>query len=156
MKKLISFAILGAFSLCLLGCENMTKQDVGVLGGGAIGGLVGSQFGQGSEGKIAGAMVGTIAGAFIGGAIGHSMDQVDQMRMQKVMEKTPTNTTTKWRNPDTGSTYRVTPTKTYKQKYRGEDRDCRRYVMKAYIDGKEQNVHGKACRMDDGTWKTVS
>ncbi len=150
MKKFIIVAVLAALSLCLIGCDNMKKQDVGVLTGGAIGGLLGSQFGKG-EGRIVGAAVGAVAGGFIGGQIGRSMDKVDQMRMQSVLEKTPSDRTTSWRNPDTRAQYAMTPTKTYYVKRR----PCREYVMKAWINGKRQYVHGRACRMPDGTWKAI-
>jgi len=150
MKKIIMIVVLGAFSLCVVGCDNMSKQDVGVLTGGAIGGLVGSQFGRG-EGRIAAAAIGAVAGGFIGGQIGHNMDKVDKMRMQRVLESTPSNQTTNWRNPDTHNQYEMKPTRTYY--VRGCP--CRQYVMKAWINGKRQYVHGRACRMPDGTWKAV-
>lgn len=151
MKHFITFAALGVLSCCLIGCDNMSKQDVGVLTGGAIGGLLGSQFGKG-QGRIAAAAVGAVAGGFIGGQIGRNMDKVDQMRMQRVLERTPSNRTTSWRNPDNNSQYAMTPTETYYVK----SRPCRRYVMKAWINGKQQYVHGKACRMPNGTWKAVN
>lgn len=150
MKKIMMFAALGAFSFCLAGCDNMKKQDVGVITGGVIGGLVGSQFGRGS-GQVAAAALGAVAGGFIGGQIGHSMDKVDQMRMQQVLEKTPSNRATCWRNPDTNAQYTMTPKKTYYVR----KRPCREYVIKAWINGKQQYVHGRACRMPDGTWKAV-
>ena len=151
MKKFITVAVLGALSLCLVGCENMNKQDVGVLTGSAIGGLLGSQFGSG-DGRIAATVAGAVAGGFIGGQIGHSMDKVDHMKMERVFEKTPTNQTTSWRNPDTRSQYAVTPTKTYYV----NNRPCRQYVVKAWIDGKQRNIHGRACRMPNGKWKAVN
>jgi len=150
MKKIMTVAVLGVLSLCLVGCDNMKKQDVGVLTGGAIGGLLGSQFGKG-EGRIAAAAIGAVAGGFIGGQIGHSMDKVDQMKMQRVLERTPSKRTTSWRNPDTHAQYTMTPTRTYYVK----KRPCREYVMKAWINGKQRYVHGTACRMPNGTWKAV-
>jgi surface antigen len=150
MKKIMTVAILGALSLCLVGCDNMKKQDVGVLTGGAIGGLLGSQFGSGS-GRVAAAAIGAVAGGLIGGQIGRSMDKVDEMRMQQVLERTPSNQATRWRNPDTHAQYTMKPTRTYYVK----GCPCREYVMKAWINGKQRYVHGTACRTPDGTWKTV-
>jgi surface antigen len=150
MKKIMTIALLGALSFCLAGCDNMKKQDVGVLTGGAIGGLVGSQFGKG-EGRIVGAAVGAVAGSLIGGQIGRNMDKVDHMRVERVLEKTPTNQTTSWRNPDTHVQYAVTPTETYYVKRR----PCRRYVVKAWINGKQRYIHGRACRMPNGTWRAI-
>lgn len=150
MNKIVIIAVLGVLSLCLAGCDNMKKQDIGVLTGGAIGGLLGSQFGSG-QGQVAAAVAGAVVGGIIGGQIGHSMDKVDRMRMDRVLEKTPTNQTTSWRNPDTRYQYAVTPTETYYVKRH----PCRKYVIKAWIDGKRRYIHGKACRIN-GKWRAVN
>jgi surface antigen len=138
-------------ALCLAGCDSVTKQDVGVVTGGALGGLLGSQFGHGS-GRVLAAVGGTVLGAVIGGAIGKSMDKVDRMEMNKAFETAPTNQPQSWRNPDSGNSYTVTPTRTF---YRN-DQPCREYTSSAIIGGKKQQIYGKACRMSDGSWQVVS
>jgi len=151
MKK--SILLIGCIflSLSIAGCDNMTKQDMGVLTGGAIGGLVGSQFGSGS-GQAAAMVGGTVLGAFLGSQIGKSMDQTDRNKVQIALENSRTNHSTSWKNPDTGVRYRVKPVKTYKSK-RGNY--CREYITQATVAGKKQQVYGTACRQPDGTWKIV-
>lgn len=151
MKKFISLATSSVLLISLAGCSGMTKQDIGVVTGGALGGALGSQFGSGS-GKILAVVGGTILGAVLGGAIGHSMDKVDQMQMNQTLEAGHANQTTSWHNPDSGNTYYVTPTKTYYH----NDQPCRDFTTKAIIGGKTQTVYGQACRMADGTWKMQS
>jgi uncharacterized protein YcfJ len=56
-------------ALSLAGCDgNITRQDVGTVGGAVAGGVIGSQFG-GGNGKTAA----TIGGAVAGGYIGHEL-----------------------------------------------------------------------------------
>jgi surface antigen len=140
-KIVISF-----FSFLLIftlgGCAGMSKQDAGVLTGGAIGGAVGSLFGGGS-GKIV---------AAIGGAIGKSMDDVDRMKMMQALDQSRTGHSIYWRNPDSGYEYSVRPTKTY---YRG-DQPCRDFTTTAIIGAKRETIYGHACRKADGTWKVVN
>jgi len=162
MKKLMMIMMVGALSISLLGCQNMTKQDVGVITGGAIGGLIGSRFG-GGNGQVLASVGGAIAGAAIGGMIGHSMDKTDRLEMQQALEDNKTNQVTRWKNPDNGATYTMKPTKTYYPKKRHYKHrrtvkapgPCREYHMTATVGGKKQQVYGKACRQADGSWKVV-
>src|SRR3970282_2768440 len=65
-KFLIATGIFAAFALA--GCENMSTQDKGTLGGAVVGGAVGSAATGGST-------VGTIGGAAAGGIIGHELGE---------------------------------------------------------------------------------
>lgn len=152
MKKIVYGALGVMLSVSLVGCQDMSKQQVGTLTGGAIGGLVGSQFGGGT-GQIVAAVGGAILGGFIGGAIGQSMDRQDRMEMQMALEKTQTGGTRRWSNPDQHASYRVRPTKTYQ---RPSGQYCREYTTTADIAGKKQQMFGTACRQPDGTWKNIS
>jgi len=152
MKKIITLTLLAGLSVSLAGCDNMTKQDVGVLTGGTLGALVGSQIGGGS-GKSVAIVAGALVGGLVGGQVGKTMDDVDKMKVGRVLEKTPTNQTTSWRNPDNGTQYSVTPTKTY---YDRAKQPCREYTTKAWIGGKQETIYGKACRQADGSWKVIN
>jgi surface antigen len=143
MKKMMMIAACGLLSIGVGGCDTMTRQDVGVVTGGAIGALVGSQIGSGS-GRAVAITAGALAGALIGGQIGRSMDRQDQ---QYVYQALDTNRSTSWVNPNTGNQYTVTPTSTSGY--------CREYQTTAVIGGKTQNMYGKACRQPDGSWKAV-
>jgi surface antigen len=142
MKKL-------AASVSLVGCSNVSKQDVGTVSGGVIGGLVGSQFGHGG-GQLLAVGVGALAGAMIGGAIGKSMDDTDKMKMSHAIESNPVGQPAYWQNSNTGSSYTVTPTKNVSV---DGNPYCREYRTNAMIAGKKQQMYGTACRQPDGTWK---
>lgn len=149
MRKLTVASL--SLSFLLVGCAQMNNEGVGTISGGVIGGLLGSQFGSGS-GQVAAAAGGALVGAFLGGQIGKSMDKVDRMEMQKVLETAPTGRSVVWSNPDTGYRYTVQPTRTY---YRAR-LPCREYTTRAWIDGRTQLIRGSACRQPDGSWRVVN
>ena len=146
-SRLILIPLLGlslASTLMLGGC---TKQESGTAIGGVVGGALGNQFGKGA-GNVAMTAVGAIAGAMIGGSIGQNMDDTDQLKAQQALESTRTNESSSWSNPDTGNRYTVTPTRTYDS----GGRNCRDYSTRAYIGGRQEVVHGTACRDSNGSW----
>jgi len=155
MKKLI--VLIAAAALILAGCAPGTgpKEGAGTIIGAGTGALIGSQFGSG-KGRLVGVAIGTLAGAMVGQELGRSLDKADQIAMQQnaqyALEYTPTNTTTPWRNPDTGNGGQITPIETY-QSASGEY--CREYQQTVWVGGKEQQAYGTACRQPDGTWKII-
>jgi len=151
IKKIALWSILGVLAVSLAGCQNMNKQEVGVIAGGAVGGLLGSQFG-GGNGKVLAAVGGAVAGAALGGLIGHYMDKTDRLEMNQALENNKNNQATRWRNPNTGDSYSVKPTKTY---YKNNGTPCREYYFTANIGGKPKQIYGTACRQADGSWKAV-
>lgn len=155
MKKmtLTLFTLVLAVSL-LAGCDGMRNEDVGTITGGVLGGVLGSQVGKGS-GQAVAIVGGTLIGGYLGNRVGRSMDDVDRMKMNKALEHNRVNKTTSWSNPDKGTRYAVTPTKTYYRKDQGTTQPCREYTTTATIDGKQEKIYGKACRMDDGSWNVV-
>lgn len=152
MKKIATVLIALFTSFSLVSCADMTKQDVGTLSGGVVGGLLGSQFGGGS-GKLLAVGAGALAGAFLGGAIGKNMDDVDRMKMNQALESNSVGQPAYWQNQKTGASYTVVPTKNVTV---NGNRYCREYRSVADIAGKQQQVYGKACRQPDGSWKVVS
>ncbi|MDX2346746.1 MAG: RT0821/Lpp0805 family surface protein [Legionella sp.] len=146
-KKYLS--VLGL--IVLTGCLPLNNESTGMLAGGVAGGLLGSQIGSGS-GQVAAAATGAFIGAVLGGKIGQHMDKQDQLEVQHALESTATGKTARWKNPDTGNQYRVTPTRTY---YRAEQ-PCREYTTYANIGGKQEQIYGKACRTADGAWRVVN
>ena len=150
MKKKLVLATL-ALSVALTGCAPTTNEDVGTIGGGVAGALLGSQFGGGS-GRVVAAAGGALLGAYLGGKIGQSMDKVDRMEMQRALETAPAGRPVSWRNPDNGNSYTVRPTKTYYVR----EQPCREYTTHAIIGGKTQEIYGKACRQGDGSWRVIN
>lgn len=152
MKKFLLACVLLLCSVSLSGCQNMSNQDTGVIAGGIVGGLLGNTIGGGS-GKIVATALGTVAGAVIGGSIGQSMDRADRMRVNEALDNNPLGEPAYWRNNRTHTRYRVTPVRNVKV---GHNPYCREYRTVAIIDGKEQQMYGKACRQPDGSWKAVN
>nr|WP_260843216.1 RT0821/Lpp0805 family surface protein [Sedimenticola selenatireducens] len=129
----------------------MSKRDTGAVLGGIAGGIIGNQVGKGS-GRTAAIIVGSIAGSFIGGSIGKQMDENDRYRSQQALESNPVNRTSSWRNPDSGNTYQVTPTRTYES----DSGPCREYTTEAVINGRSETIYGTACRQPDGSWQAAN
>lgn len=151
MNKLTKLSLSGVVIVSLAGCADMSRQDVGTVGGAVLGGLVGSQFG-GGVGQVAATAGGMMLGAALGGAIGKSMDEVDQMKMTRALETNRTHQTTRWTNPDNGNQYAVTPKRTYQR----AGQPCREYTTIAIIGGKKREIYGTACRTADGSWKVMN
>lgn len=143
-------AIAAAAAFGLAACETPpTKQQVGAVSGAVIGGVVGSTVGGGS-GRTVAIVAGTIAGAVLGGRIGQKMDEADRIKAGQALETLPTGQRSTWKNPDTGTVYTVTPSRTYE----AGGTPCRDFTVDATVDGRPEKVNGTACRQADGSWKT--
>jgi len=146
--------------MCLVflitGCEttsNGQKTVIGGLGGAAAGGLLAAAVGGGSTGIAAG----TIMGGLVGGAVGNRMDAADRREAQRAamraFDTAPSGRTVAWRNPDSGNSGSITPTRTY-QTARGQY--CREFQQTVTIGGETQQAFGRACRQPSGSWQIVS
>ena len=131
--------------------SSFNNQALGGVIGGIIGGLAGTQFGKGS-GRVAATIGGTILGAVLGSHVAKRMDEKDHQATNTVLERTRTGETSRWKNPDTGTQFSVTPQRTFKS---ADNRDCRDYSMWVFIDGYEEEVKGTACRTAAGKWVPV-
>jgi surface antigen len=147
--KIFKFSVVALAGLALVGCQEVRKEDVGTITCGVLGGVLGSNVGKGSGNKAA-IIAGTLLGAYLGGSIGRTMDKVDQYEANQAFETLPDKQTKRWKNPNTGNEYAVTPTKTVQT----ASSDCREYEMEAWIDGKRETVVGTACRDAQGRWQT--
>ena len=146
MKRMVVTVLLAT---ALAACQSPpTQEQVGAVAGGVLGGVLGAQVG-GGRGQTVAIVAGTLAGAYLGSRIGKSMDEKDRMKAAQALETAPTGAPTSWRNPDTGATYTVTPTRTYQT----ASGPCREFTTKGVIDGKSEDVKGTACRQPDGSWK---
>ncbi|MFZ5835805.1 MAG: RT0821/Lpp0805 family surface protein [Pseudomonadota bacterium] len=123
---------------------------LGTLFGGAVGGIAGSQIGDGS-GRTAAIIGGTVIGALVGGNIGRS--PYDHAHAANVFEVTPSNQTVAWQNPDDGYAYQVTPIRTYQA---NSGQYCREYQAVATVGGRAQSTYGTACRTPDGDWQIMN
>lgn len=150
MKKWAERVAVATVVMGLVGC-NVTNQDVGVVTGGALGGVLGSTIGHGT-GKTVAIIGGSLLGAWIGSSIGKSMDKVDQMKFNQALETAPTNKPYNWQNPDNGNTFTVVPTATVVT----NGQPCREFTTTANIGGKNEKIYGRACRDASGQWKVIS
>lgn len=152
MTRIIAGMVVALLGVSVVGCTtDPNKEQVGTVVGGVLGGIVGHQVGRGS-GRTVATIAGTLVGAVVGGQIGRYMDEQDRLRAAQVLETHRTGQPGSWRNPDTGNRYTVTPTRTYDTR----EGPCREYTMDARIGGRPEQVYGRACRQQDGSWKIVN
>ncbi len=148
----IGVLLLLASSVSLYGCASLDRGDQGEIIGGVVGGVLGSQIGDG-RGQTAAIIIGSIAGSMIGRQIGDSMDERDRMNTAVALRDSRTGQGSTWVNPDNGTRYTVTPTRTFEQ----SGGPCREFRLDADVGGQpNQEVNGTACLQADGSWMIVS
>jgi surface antigen len=151
MKRFLTMLSVFLCSITLVGCQNMTNQDVGTVSGAVAGGLLGSTVGQGG-GQMVAIAAGTLIGAYLGGSIGKNMDDNDKARMNQALDSNNVGQPAYWNNAKNNASYQVTPVKNVSV---SGNKYCREYRTVADIAGKKQQMYGTACRQPDGTWKAV-
>jgi surface antigen len=153
-----ALVIAAVIAALVTGCQNGqsdfgAKTGVGAALGAAGGGLLAAAVGGSGAGIAAGVLLGGLAG----GALGSSLDAQDRriasQNSQNTLETAPSGTTTTWRNPDSGNSGTVTPTRTYQD---NSGQYCREYQQTITVGGKQEQSYGTACRQSDGSWKIVS
>ena len=141
-----------ASTAVLSGCAGSSNEQTSTIVGSVIGGAAGYQFGKGDGKKVA-TVLGAIAGGLIGGNVGRGLDQQDQQRVNQTLETAPRNQKVAWNNPTTKTNYEFTPvTEKYQGNVNGQATQCRDYVMDVFIDGRMQQVNGRACKNNQGQW----
>lgn len=161
MKTRMILAALFAGGLAIAGCTQNgtgsgygTKQTIGGLGGAALGGLLGSQFGGGTA-QLAFTALGAVAGGLVGSEIGRSLDDVDRMKAQQAQyeaRSAPMGETIVWSNPESGNRGSYTPVR---EGRRTDGAYCREFQETVTISGRQESAYGVACRQPDGTWRVV-
>src|SRR5512139_2453204 len=149
-------AIVVLVAILTTGCAEMQanpKTTIGAAGGGAVGGLIAAAAGA-NPAVIAASVIG---GILIGGMAGNLLDQRDKQlaaeAAARAMETAPTGKPVAWKNPDSGHSGTVTPTKTYQT---ANGTYCREYQTTVLIEGKQERATGTACRQADGSWRVVN
>ncbi len=152
----LSIAILLALGGCVTQMEQNPKQTIGTVLGAGLGALTGSQIGSG-KGKLVSVAVGALAGAWFGGEVGKSLDKADRAFMkqnaQESLEYGKNGSTMSWKNPDSGNSGSITPTRTFQK---ADGQYCREFQQTVYVNGKQEASKGRACRETDGSWKIIS
>lgn len=157
MARLVSVVMV---AVLLSSCAAMT-QTVEDNPKAVLGSLIGGAAGVGiaaAAGGGAGAMLGAgLGGMLIGGLIGNRLDARDKRMAaeaaQRAFESNRTGQTSVWRNPDSGNSGTITPTRTAQL---ANGQYCREYRQTITVGGEQHQAYGTACRQPDGTWKIQS
>ncbi|MEQ1889660.1 MAG: RcnB family protein [Alphaproteobacteria bacterium] len=136
--------------------ECRTSSDpAGVIVGALIGGLLGNTVGSGG-GRTGATIAGVIVGGVAGAALTSNLDCEDRSYAYRTyydgFNSGRENSRYQWRNPrnDHRGEFRVG--KYYDDMYGFH---CAEYTQLAYIQGRPQEVRGRACRQPDGAWAIV-
>jgi len=155
-RTVTTIALVVALALAASSCATIEDNPKAVLGtviGGASGAGIAALAGGGT-GAIIGAGLG---GALIGGFIGNRLDARDKrmatQAAQQAFENNRAGQPTAWRNPDSGNSGTITPTRTYEL---ANGQYCREYQQTIVVGGEKNQAYGTACRQPDGTWKIQS
>ena len=124
------------------------RKEIGTVVGAVLGGAIGSQVG-GDDNRAVAIIVGSVLGAMIGRHIGRDLDDGDRACVGQALELGQAGRAVRWVNERTNVNYVVTPLPIVN----GDAKNCRRFDIKAALDGKNQNSKGMACRDAGGTWK---
>ena len=153
-KTVAAATLIALFAAACSSSPYGEKQTVGAVGGAAIGGLLGSQFGDGT-GQLVATGAGVLIGGLIGSEVGRTMDEQDRMQANQAVtqaHQAPLGETIVWNNPDSGNSGTVTPVRdgsTSSGLY------CREFQQTITVGGETQTAFGTACRQPDGTWRIV-
>ena len=155
-KSFFIFTLLGLLSACTLTSttpsEQGPKQALGTVTGMVLGGKIADDLTKDSSKNNLWTLAGVTLGAFLGNEIGASMDKTDILMAQNArnyaLENNKVNSQAAWKNPDSGNSGVIYPTRTYSI----GDQPCREFTQEINIGGTVQTGYGKACRMADGSW----
>ena len=157
MKNFVLIAAM--MSVFALGaCESWNnsgvKEKIGAGTGAILGGIAGSQVGDG-RGRLIATGVGALLGTLVGSEVGKSLDKADMAYAQSANQRAhaiPVGQTVQWNNPDSGNSGMVTPRR---DGYSSSGRYCREYEQSITVDGRSETAVGTACQNPDGTWEVL-
>ena len=143
-SKIVSILLVSAL---ITGCTGGPKETGGSIIRGATGALIGSQFGgPGTSGQLVGVALGAMLGGALGGEMGRRLDAKDReladSTARYALEHRADNQYSTWRNPNNNHSGRFVVTRTEET----SNLVCRDFVHTVIIDGRKENVHGRACR----------
>lgn len=142
------------------GCSD--NQAFGTVAGAVVGGVIGSQFGSGG-----GRAAATVGGAILGGLAGNAIAR-DSCRDERydayyynstyydAFDAPTYGRRYSWRNPRNGNYGYITPVRVVVGDRYGYRDECREFRQTWYVNGRQYDETGVACRADDGSWRIVS
>ena len=152
-----TIASIACLSICLAGCQTgnfFTGQNVGAVGGAALGGFVGNKFGAGT-GRAFTTAGGAILGGAAGSILGGRLDQRDVNSAQQAQTtalQQQAGQPISWRSAETGASGQVVSGASYAI----NGRECRDYTHTFNVNNQPEQLRGVACRQPDGSWQAVS
>ena len=153
-KKPLIWSTIIAVLLFQAGCaENpIRQQEIGAVTGLLIGGLVGSQIGDG-KGRNAAIVAGALLGTLAGSEIGRRLDEADRIKMGTATTDALNNykigKSRRWQSDRPDIAGAVTPTRDYTNE---NGNYCREIKQTVVINGETKQEMGQACREKDGSW----
>jgi surface antigen len=158
-REVKAVAVITLAVVVTTGCETVgetvksnPKTTIGAAGGATVGGLIAAAA-SANPAAIAASVVG---GLLVGGLVGNLLDERDKKLQaeaaHRALETAPSGQSVGWKNPDSGHSGMVTPTKTYQN---ASGAYCRDYQATVEIEGKQEKATGRACRQPNGTWQIV-
>ncbi len=146
-------AHVAAAALLLSACQAPTNQQIGAIGGSAVGAMVGSQFGSGA-GRVGATVLGAGVGGLVGSQIGRSMDDAARRRAAEAeaaaLAHGRPGVPVDWESGTSHGQFIPGPIR------KQNGRECRPYTHRIVVDGRGEQLRGTACRMPDGSWQSVS
>lgn len=156
-----NFSLMAMFVavFALTACQSMegrgNKELIGGGSGAVIGGILGSQVGDGS-GRLIATGVGVLVGGLLGSEIGRSLDNADRAMVRQANQRAyeaPVGETISWSNPNSGNYGNVTPVRDGQST---SGRYCREFEQTIFVGGRQETAVGTACQNSDGTWDIVN
>jgi surface antigen len=154
--RLPQIVTVGACVLSLGACETMSDREMaGTVVGGALGGLVGAQFGHHGDRALATGL-GVALGAFVGNRIGRALDERDRIAHDRAAQEALWASRSGYPYTWSGQ-YAAGEVRPGGDAYRdGSGRSCRRFTdTVTFRDGYRRSVEGVACLNPDGQWVVV-
>lgn len=160
MKKYLTLGfllILIFFSGCMTD-PYYNKTQIGTFAGITSGALLGGYMMSGNG--VAGSAFGALFGGILGGVIGNSAGSYLDYKTQQKINSTAYQALNYGRPGQVYSWYSnnmygtFVPTSQYISPY--ERTYCREFYQTIVIGGRQERAFGKACRMQDGSWKIVN
>lgn len=107
----VAVVTIGLLASCA-NTEDMSKREMGTVGGALAGGVAGALLGDGA-GRLVAGLAGAAAGGLLGNLIGGVLDEKDEAAVNQqaaaALENTNDGQSVEWSNPDTGSSATLTP-----------------------------------------------
>ncbi|MCL5796610.1 MAG: hypothetical protein M1579_03800 [Gammaproteobacteria bacterium] len=148
MHKLTLISATALISLASLSGCNMSKQDIGIATGAAVGAIAAPLiFANSAWYTIAG---GAAAGGFVGSYVGKNMSPQSRQKVAYTLDKAPDKQPYQFMStPQNTSDLTVTPLRSYKI----SNQQCRDFELISQEEAKTIYDKGSACKQADGTWK---